>query len=45
MRNLAKGKPVLFDEDEQVCWIRLDGEWWLEGEAWRYGCVGWKLFD
>jgi hypothetical protein len=42
---LAKGKPVLFDEDEQVRWIWLDGEWWLEDKAWQDGCVGWKLFD
>jgi hypothetical protein len=42
---LAKGKPVLFEEDEQVRWVFLDGEWWLEDKAWQDGCVGWKLFD
>ena len=41
----AKGKPVLFEEDEQVRWVSLDGEWWLEDKAWQDGCVGWKLFD
>ena len=42
---LAKGKLVLFDEDEQARWVFLDGEWWLEDKAWQDGCVGWKLFD
>lgn len=41
---LAKGKPLRFDEDEQVRWVLLDGEWWLEDEAWTDGCVSWKLF-
>jgi hypothetical protein len=42
---LSKGKPVLFEEDEQVRWVSLDGEWWLEDKSWQDGCVGWKLFD
>ena len=26
-------------------WVLLNGDWWEEHEAWRDGCVGWKLFE
>lgn len=42
---LLDGEPALLDDKGLRRWVLLDGQWWEEHEAWRDGCVGWKLFE
>ena len=40
----SNGQPLNLGGENKLRWVLLDGEWWKEHQAWRDGCVGWKLF-
>lgn len=42
---VSGGQRVEYGEIPELRWVLLDGEWWVENQDWRDGCVGWKLFQ
>ena len=42
---LLDNEPAVVYDEGKRRWVLLEDQWWEEHEAWRDGCVGWKLFQ